>query len=347
MILSEIGLTQFRSYAKRSFTFASDVTLLIAPNASGKTNVLEAIYFLATGKSFRADVDRESIRFGQEIARIKGIVGDTTLELVMTQGEVGGKKTPMKKYMVNGIPRRQIDFGGHVRAVLFWPEHLELVTDSPSMRRRYLDSVLVQVDREYRRNLISYERGLRQRNKLLDLIAQGTASRSQLLFWNQLLIKSGSYLTDKRVAFIDFVNSFQLTGEQTNSLVYDKSVISESRLLQYRDEEVVAKATLVGPHRDDFAFVTGNGNQRDLSKYGSRGEQRLAVLWLKLAEVSYIEHEVGGRPILLLDDIFSELDDAHRGFVLDAISKQQTILTTADADMIPKAVQRHAAVIRL
>lgn len=347
MILSELTLTQFRSYIKRAFTFSPGVTLIIAPNASGKTNVLEAIYFLATGKSFRADTDRESIRFGQEIARMKGKVGDTTLELVITQGEVGGKKTPLKKYLVNGISKRQIDFVGNIRAVLFWPEHLELVTDSPSLRRRYLDSVLVQVDREYRRNLISYERGLRQRNKLLDSIALGTASRSQLLFWNQLLIKAGSYLTDKRAAYIEFINAFQLRGHERNRLVYDKSVISESRLEQYRDEEIAAKATLVGPHRDDFAFFLESGHERDLSKYGSRGEQRLSVLWLKLAEVLYVEHETADRPILLLDDIFSELDEEHRGFVLDAIARQQSILTTADVDMIPKAVQRNAAVIRL
>lgn len=354
MILERLTLQQFRSYSKRIFEFAPGTTLIVAPNAAGKTNVLEAISFLATGKSFRAEVDRESIRFGQEVGRVQATIGETKLELVQTVGEVGGKKTPLKKYIVNGIARRQIDFVGHVRAVLFWPEHLELVTDSPSLRRRYLDSVLVQVDREYRRSLLSYERGLRQRNRLLDLIHEGKASRSQLLFWNQVLISAGTYITQKRAEYIAFVNTVSLPAGQYH-LVYDKSVISEARLDQYRDEEVAAKATLVGPHRDDMLFTMKNEKLKikndeelvDLSKYGSRGQQRLGVLWLKLAEVSFIEHKVGDRPMLLLDDIFSELDESHKTLVMEVIDKQQTIITSADPLRLSKSIQTKASMIEL
>jgi DNA replication and repair protein RecF len=199
---------------------------------------------------------------------------------------------------------------------------------------------LVQVDREYRRNLISYERGLRQRNRLLDLINEGKAHRHQLLFWNQLLIKAGSYITDARAAFINFINSYNLLTTPYH-LIYDKSVISQARLDQYALEEVGAKATLVGPHRDDIQFKiqdtrvpSKDEKLRDLNKYGSRGEQRLAVLWLKLAEVSFIEEKTGERPILLLDDIFSELDEKHREFVLGIIGKQQTIITTAEEEVL-------------
>lgn len=331
MILSSLTLQQFRSYAKQTFSFSPGITLMVGPNAAGKTNIIEAIYFLATGKSFRADVDRECIQFGQSFARIKGTTPDTTLEILLT---------PFKKYLVNGVSKRTIDFIGNLRAVLFWPEHLELVTDSPSIRRRYLDSVLVQVDREYRRNLLSYERGLRQRNRLLDLINEGKATRSQLLFWNQLLIKAGAYITDARAAFINFINN----DYNDYRIDYDKSVISETRLAQYKDEEVAAGATLVGPHRDDMKFV-----MRDisLSSYGSRGEQRLAVLWLKLAEVSFIQEKSGTRPILLLDDIFSELDDKHREVVLHLVQKQQTILTATDITLLPKSIQKSATVIEL
>jgi DNA replication and repair protein RecF len=350
MILDQLSLQQFRSYVKTTFTFSPKTTLIIGVNTAGKTNILEAIYFLATGKSFRADADREVIRWDAEIARIKAIGDETKLEILLTQGLVSGAKAPLKKYLVNGVARRMIDFVGNLRAVLFWPEHLELITDSPSIRRKYLDSVLIQVDREYRRNLMSYERGLRQRNRLLDLINEGKAHRHQLLFWNQLLIKSGSYITDARAAFIDFVNNYKLTNLPMNQLTYDKSVISEARLDQYALEEVSAKATLVGPHRDDIQFVicdkrhvTNKTNTENvshvtscmsLSSYGSRGEQRLAVLWLKLAEVSFIEHTTGERPILLLDDIFSELDEKHREFVLGIIGKQQTIITTAEEDVL-------------
>ncbi len=360
MNLEQITLQNFRSYSKKSFEFSPETTLIVGPNTVGKTNILEAIMFCATGKSFRADEDREAISWGSQLSAIScqlSAEDKITLEIMITQGEVQGAKAPLKKYMVNGVARRQIDFVGNLRAVLFWPEDLELVTDSPSLRRKYLDSVLVQVDREYRRNLHSYERGLRQRNRLLDFINEGTAHRHQLLFWNQLLIKAGGYITEKRASYINYVNSYQLSAI-SYQLQYDKSVISQSRLEQYAQEEVAAKATLVGPHRDDFVIeklkikniklkIEGQENALELSKYGSRGEQRLAILWLKLAELSFIEQEVGDRPILLLDDIFSEFDEKHRELVYELIGKQQTIITSADPHELPPLFKKHISVIEL
>ncbi|MBI3577304.1 DNA replication and repair protein RecF [Candidatus Gottesmanbacteria bacterium] len=347
MIVGEIALQNFRSYTKKTFQFSPQTTLIVGPNAAGKTNILEAIFLMATGKSFRADQDREVVRWEAEVGRIKSQITNhndqTNLELVITSGEVQGEKTPLKKFLVNGVPRRMIDFVGNLRVVLFWPEDLELVTDSPSLRRRYLDSVLVQVDREYRRNLLSYERGLRQRNRLLDFINEETAHRHQLLFWDQLLIKAGGYLTEKRAQFIEFINTYHVS-HITYHITYDKSVISESRLAQYAGEEVAAKATLVGPHRDDFVAFK---DTRELSKFGSRGEQRLAILWLKLAELAYIEKAAGERPVLLLDDIFSELDDEHRALVFDLIGKQQTIITSADEHAIPATIRKKMQVIEL
>lgn len=347
MTLQSLILQNFRSYSKKTFAFSSETTLIVGPNTAGKTNILEAIMMLATGKSFRADMDREAIAWGKELSVVSGQLSAGTeqekLELYITQGEVGGAKAPIKKYLVNGVPRRMADFVGNLRAVLFWPEHLELVTDSPSLRRRYLDSVLVQVDREYRRNILSYERGLRQRNRLLDLINEGKANRRQLLFWDQLLIKSGGYITDKRAEYIDFVNRYKMPDVRYQ-IEYEKSVISESRLEQYKEEEVAAKATLVGPHRDDFTIVI---RDKSLASYGSRGEQRLAVLWMKLAELAYIEKETGERPILLLDDIFSEFDEAHRKLVADLVGKQQTVLTSTDEASVPSALVGNAMVIKL
>jgi len=269
------------------------------------------------------------ISFDREIGRVGGRVGEReekALEIVITRGMISGEKTSAKKYMVNGIPRRMIDFLGNFRAVLFWPEDLDLITDSPSLRRKYLDLVLTQVDREYRRSLLSYEKGVRQRNKLLERIRDEGISRSQLLFWDQLLIKAGNYITEKRTEYFDFVNtSPMLFGPM--EILYDKSTISASRLEQYANEEVASATTLVGPHRDDFTVLQ---NDYDMSSFGSRGEQRLAVLWLKLCELEYIAQKTGQRPLLLLDDIFSELDDTHRDKILEIIPKQQTIITTAD-----------------
>lgn len=334
MTLRTLVLQNFRSYTKKTLEFSQETVLITGANASGKTNVLESIMLMATGKSFRAGADREVIRWDSAVTRVTGQISQLEeqiqLELLMTPGEVLGRITPLKKYFVNGIPRRMIDFIGNLQAVLFWPEDLDIITDSPSTRRRYLDAVLIQIDREYRRNLLSYERALRQRNKLLDDINEGKASRSQLLFWNQLLIKAGAYLTEARHAFIDYINGTNLINHHF-VIVYDKSVISENRLEQYKNEEVAAKATLVGPHRDDFRVEQDN---KDISAYGSRGEQRVAVLWLKLAEIDYIELVRKVRPMLLLDDIFSELDDIHRKLVVDVIRKQQTIVTSAERDII-------------
>jgi DNA replication and repair protein RecF len=308
------------------------------------------------------------VAWGEEVSRISAKITnhksqapntnnedeETKLELVLTTGMVQGQRAPMKKYLVNGVARRQVDFVGNLHTVLFSPEDLDLVTDSPSLRRNYLNSVLEQVDREYRRNLFSYEKGLRQRNKLLFLINEGKASRSQLLFWNQLLIKAGTYITESRRRFIESVNTF-IFDDLTYHITYDPSIISEYRFLQYKEEEVAAKTTLVGPQRDDFRFEKTQDNEhetkqilRDVSRFGSRGEQRLAVLWLKLAELTFVEKETGTRPILLLDDIFSELDTESRDIVLSIIKEQQTIITSAEDEAIVLVKKHdHAMVIEL
>ena len=234
-----------------------------------------------------------------------------------------------KGFEVNGVPRRMMDFVGNLKAVMFGPQDMELVTGSPSGRRRYLDFVISQVDREYRRCQISYEKGLRQRNKLLDLIRDGMASRNQLYFWDKLLIKNGEYITGKR-------------GDYLRDLAeYDKSVISEMRLKQYEVEEVAAGSTLVGPHRDDFII---NLDGKDVSKFGSRGEQRMMVWKLKQKEIEYL----GGSPVLLLDDIFSELDHMHREEVAGLIKSYlgQVIMTSADEHLVPKREDWHTIVIQ-
>ncbi len=349
-----LSLKQFRSYADRTFRFSPTVTLITGANTSGKTNILEALYCLAVGRSFRAEKESDMIRMDEEVGRIAVTIpseqdsssakhpddADTQLEVVMTTGTVQGSRAPLRKYLVNGVSRRQIDFVGKLRVVLFSPADLELITDSPSLRRQYLNSVLVQTDREYRRTLLSYERGLRQRNKLLDLLRDGKANRSQLLFWDQLLIQAGSYITKKRGEFVEFVNSTVLDGFSFR-LVYDASIISRARLDQYRYEEVAAATTLVGPQRDEFVFEQRKEEGypwRNVHRFGSRGEQRLAVLWVKLAERSYIQSSVQDEPILLLDDIFSELDTESRDIVLSVVGAQQTIITSAEdvASLFPE-----------
>lgn len=277
------------------------------------------------------------VNYKQDLARVKGLLSNKViLETVITRGliDIGNdhpEKVARKKLLVNGVPKRLIDFAGNLKTVLFGPWDMDLVTESPSLRRKFLDTVLSQVDREYRRSILSYEKGVRQRNRLLFRIREEGVSRSQLVFWNQLLIKNGDYISRKRDEFIEFINRLHGLNSQNFQLEYDRSVISEGRLEQYKEEEVAAATTLVGPHRDDFSFKEGS---RDLASFGSRGEQRMAILWLKMAELAFIEEKSGEKPTLLLDDIFSELDHEHRDVVVGLTKNQQTIITTADQHFV-------------
>lgn len=334
MEIQQLTLSAFRNLPHKKFDFSKKIVVIVGPNASGKTNILEAINLLSSGKSFRAGREEEMIKNGDELTRVQGQARNNEpikLEVVVTRGQLDGKKVGRKKFLVNGVAKRLYNFTGSLKTVLFGPWDMVLVTESPSVRRKFLDIVLSQVDREYRRSLLSYEKGVRQRNKLLERIRDGQAGRSQLLFWNNLLIKNGNYITAKRAEFIDFVNMTP-DLEWEVSIDYDQSIISEGRVEKYAEEEVAAATTLVGPHRDNFVFKATKG--RNLATYGSRGEQRMAVLWLKLAELLFIEGKTGQRPVLLLDDIFSELDHEHREIVMNVIDKQQTILTTADPHTI-------------
>jgi DNA replication and repair protein RecF len=346
MQISKIHLSNFRSFKDKILDFSPQITIIVGPNATGKSNILEALFFLSSGKSFRARIEEEMVNYEDEIARIKGKVKidntDIILEAILTRGFLDiGKTAPekivRKKLLVNGVSRRLIDFAGNLRVTLFGPWDLELVTQSPSLRRKFLDSVLFQVDREYRRASLSYDKGLRQRNKLLFRIREEGISRSQLLFWDKLLIKNGDYISRAREELINYINNMPSLDDQDFYLEYDKSAISENRLNEYAEEEIAAAITLVGPHRDDLVFKAkdgGDNKERDLAKYGSRGEQRMAILWLKLAELSFIESKTDERPTLLLDDIFSELDHNHREIVIKAALNQQTIITTADPHFI-------------
>jgi len=329
-MIKSIKLSDFRNFKSKSLEFSDKITVISGPNATGKTNILESLFLLSTGRSFKAKLEVEMIKYEEELARIDGVVPNSLkLEAIITAGENGW---PRKRLLVNGLPKRLIDFAGSFKTVLFGPWDMDLVTASPSLRRKFLDGVLSQVDREYRRSILSYEKGVRQRNSLLFRIREEGVSRSQLLFWNQLLIKNGNYITDKREEFIQFVNSAHGLQTTDYSLEYDRSVISEGRLEQYKDEEVVAATTLVGPHRDDFVFLKNNG--RELAAYGSRGEQRMGILWIKMAELAFVEEKTGEKPTLLLDDIFSELDEEHREVVFSIAKGQQTIITTADENSV-------------
>lgn len=327
----------------------------MGPNAIGKTNILEAIYCLATGKSFRAEKEVDLIQVGKQVSRIFGDVSqsdpvtqlpsnsiNTELEIIWDQRERASKL-----YRINGVGKRQHDFAGNLWVVLFAPSDIEIVADSPSTRRHYLDTVLSQTHKDYRLAAHIYEKGLRQRNRLLWQARESRISkgeyRPQLEYWNNLLIGNGQIIQEHRRKFIEFLNAREDDFFPVE-IEYDHSIISEARLERYAMEEIASATTLVGPHRDDFK-VRADG--KTIKSFGSRGEQRMAVFTIKLGELEYVKYAIGESPVLLLDDIFSELDHTNRHRLLEVIPEQQTIMTTTDLHLVEKSHLKDFKLIEL
>lgn len=333
-MLTKIRLFNFRNFTDSVFNFSSQISAIVGKNGTGKTNILEAVNLLSTGKSFKANRTEEMIKYDTEVARVKGKINGEVLEVVLTHGSItmGSviEKTPKKRLLVNDTPKRMMDFSTFFTTVVFRPQDIEIITSSPSLRRNFLDELLSQTDLEYRRSLLNYEKGLRRRNKVLLQIRDENVPRNSLFFWDNLLIKNGDYISAKREEFLEFLNLRESPNGNKFSVEYDKSAISETRLAQYANAEVASGTTLVGPHRDDLIFKV---KDRSLSIYGSRGEQRMAVLWAKMAELEFIKEKANpaaGGPILLLDDIFSELDHEHREVINEIVRDCQTLITSPD-----------------
>ena len=367
MYLKNLSLQNFRNYTKKDFNFSPKTTLIVGPNTSGKSNLIEAVFFLVSGRSFRIDKDEQLVKFDKNIARIKAKIEDSSctfflndntlrhansekvqdkdLEVVIAQGGVGGKLRPFKKYLVNGVSKRKADFVGNFFAVLFAPNDLEIIIGSPSRRRDFIDNILIQTDRNYRLAIGFYEKGLKIRNALLHKAKEtGVKSEKEFAYWDNLLIVQGQKITKIREDFIKYLNVSR-KDILDFEIFYDKSVISKDRLLQYENAEVASGATLVGPHRDDFIInLTGDHNIRF---FGSRGQQRLAILQLKILELIFLESRTQNKPTLLLDDIFSELDEEHINLVLSMIDSQQTIITTTHEEFIPNKILKNVELIEL
>jgi DNA replication and repair protein RecF len=348
MFLKQISLQNFRSYVRKDFSFSQATTLIVGPNTAGKSNLIEAIYFLASGKSFRIDQDGEAIKFGENIARIRSKVEEKDLEVVIANGEVSVGSRPFKKYLVNGVGKRKVDFVGNFFAVLFAPNNLEIIIGSPSKRRDFIDNILIQTDRDYRLAMGFYEKGLRIRNALLHKVKEtGRRSEKEFAYWDNLLISQGQKITKKREEFVEYLNVSK-KDIFNFKIFYDKSTISKERLLQYKDAEVASGVTLVGPHRDDFIiYILNKGEEHDIKVFGSRGQQRLAILQLKILELIFIENKTSNKPTLLLDDIFSELDEGHINLILDMLGAQQTIITTTHEEFIPNKILKKVSMIEL
>lgn len=345
MKLNDITLKNFRNLEDIKITFNKNITVLIGDNAQGKTNYLESIYFLATGKPVRVETDEEIIKLDEQSVRAEGSVvtirdeGSFNIASVLLKAD----SKLSKRFLVNGIPRRLIDYSGKLIVVFFRPEDLDLVTGSPSLRREYIDHTISQPDREYRKNLSSYQKIIIQKNKLLKLIREGFANPDELEFWNGRQLTLGIFLQEKRKQFFNAINSYEKKFGDFEYR-YLPNEISKALLEELNHREIQAAVSLTGPHRDDFEFYLG---EKNLAKYGSRGEQRTAVLDLKITELIYFENILGERPVLLLDDIFSELDESHRAHVLDLAKLQQTIIATVEFDDYLKDALKNEQILKV
>lgn len=332
MFLKSLNLTNFRNYSNLELKFDDRPTIFVGNNAAGKSNILEAVYLLSTTKSQRVESENELIKNEEEFAKVEGFLSEPETELLVILNRITNEVNFRKKLMVNGIGRRTLDFIGNLPAVIFYPSDINMVTGAPSLRRWHLDLGLAQIDSEYKKSLSQYEAFLTARNRVLKRIREGAGRADELHYWTDELVEKGKVVSGKRKEFFDFINSLA-TPLGEFKFEFKPSVISAEKLLETNGREVAAAATLIGPHRDDYSVELEG---RNLSRFGSRGEQRTATLAFKLAQLEYMAKTLGTRPILLLDDVFSELDGDHRAHVVEIVSKQQTIIATVELENIPQ-----------
>jgi len=355
MKIEKLQLQNWRNHGKLKFEF-NGITLLVGPNASGKTNFLEAIYYLATGKSFRAK-DESLLGWGETFTRVEAdIEKETKPENLLLVLEDQGRVTKTVKIKEQKVAASKLL--GHLRAVLFTPEEIELLSTLPEARRRYLNMIISQSNSKYIYSLVHFRRTLEQRNSLLKRILNGEAKEEELEVWDgrfaeyaeQLIVGRASYVVEINKTIAEHYQRLSGT-KQKLELSYLPSIDATegwagivTRLTQSRARDIMARVTTIGPHRDDISFVL---DDRNLLTFASRGELRTVILALKLAEVDYLEAITGERPVLLLDDVFSELDEKRRDLLSQVFVEQQTIITTTDLDHVSKNILEKASVIEL
>jgi DNA replication and repair protein RecF len=353
--LTAISLTNFRSFRSLDLRFEPGITVVHGANAEGKSNLLEAAYLLAIGKSFRASTERELVSWEAAAAGGYAIVAgsvsraDGPLELRVGLDCSGGSNSVQKRVRINGVPRRASDLVGVFSAVLFSAEDIDLVFGSPQGRRRYLDILLSQLGGHYVQALQRYQRVLAQRNHLLRSLREGRANEDELAFWDGSLCSEGATVLGVRFdamqrlrtliadAFERLMGQGAIAVDYAATTPFDERPTPESiaeALARSRPRERAAAMTLVGPHRDDLRLTLDG---IEMAKHASRGQARLAALSMRVAEGELLEERRGDAPVILLDDVLSELDPGRRELVLDEAARYpQTIVTTADLGLLPE-----------
>ncbi len=337
MYLESIELKNFRNYESLHLELDPSTNIFFGDNAQGKTNLLEAVFLSCTSKSHRTSKDREMIRFMQEDSHVKVILRK---KRVPYRIDVHLKKNRTRGIAIDGIPiRRASDLFGLANVVCFSPEDLSLIKDGPQGRRRFLDLELCQLDKVYLHHLLRYNRALGQRNQLLRDVYQNPSLLDTLPVWNEELVKHGleimrirqKFLT-RTEAIVSEIHSRITGGKEHLEISYEKNVEAEGfleKLSTTQETEIRQKMTLSGPHRDDIGFRINGENTR---KFGSQGQKRTAALSLKLSEIELVKELTGEEPILLLDDVLSELDRKRQNDLLQFLHGSQCIITCTGLD---------------
>ncbi|HET8568599.1 MAG TPA: DNA replication/repair protein RecF [Candidatus Limnocylindria bacterium] len=361
MRVRSLALEHFRSYERVTLALSPAITAFVGANGAGKTNLLEAIALVATGSSARARDDSEVIRWDAPFARITALIeraeDERKVELLVFAPQ-DGERRRARRWLVNGAGRRPEDAVGSATVVSFFPEDVALFSDGPSGRRRHLDTTLSQVDRAHRADVRELARVLEQRNALLRTLRDGTGTAAELAFWDTELCRLSAAVSLRRIALVrDLAPAYEraigrFAGprtmlryvSQTEGDTVDERAEGYLRLvLEKRERELWQGATLVGPHREDLA-VSADGHA--IATFASRGEQRAAVLALRLAEAEWLTSRTSEPPIFLLDDVLSELDPARRDALVAALPEgAQALLTASVPSGLPASLTARGSIV--
>ncbi|MCD8151482.1 MAG: DNA replication/repair protein RecF [Clostridiales bacterium] len=337
MIIQSLELKNFRNYRELHISFDRRTNILYGDNAQGKTNILESLYVSGTTKSHRGSKDREMILFEEEEAHIRTFVEKKGIE---HQIDIHLKKNNAKGIAIDRVPiRRAGELFGMLNIVVFSPEDLNIIKDGPSRRRRFLDMEMSQIDRIYMNDLSHYNRVLKQRNQLLKDLYYRPDLEETLCVWDEQLVCYGKRLIEQRKNFINQFNEIAAVihkrisgGRETLCLEYEPGCDAadfEDEVKNSVEKDKRIGMTSCGPHRDDICFKV---NGTDIRRYGSQGQQRTAALSLKLAEIDFVKGMIHDTPVLLLDDVLSELDSRRQNYLLNSIGDVQTIITCTGLD---------------
>ena len=337
MYIESVQLKNFRNYDSLEVNFDQGTNIFYGDNAQGKTNILESLYLCGTTKSHKGSKDKEVIRFGEEDAHIRMMVKRNELSYKI---DMHLRKNKAKGVAINGLPiKKASELFGVVNLVFFSPEDLNIIKNGPGERRRFLDLELCQLDRIYLTDLASYNHIVNQRNKLLKDLYVRPELKDTLDIWDMQMTEYGRRIIKKRQAFVQELNEViqkihrNLTGGvEELEVIYEPSCAEEElerMTASNREKDMRMKLTSVGPHRDALC-VKANGI--DIRKYGSQGQQRTAALSLKLSEIYIVKQKIKDTPILLLDDVLSELDSSRQNYLLESIHNIQTMITCTGLD---------------